>query len=584
MWEETDIEEAIAAHPEAVEAAISALKLEPEVQPVELAAFKATAKKFNMAFEAFLVSWLKSQQLLESFVQALASRGVTIGVEPPALDDTHIDPDALARFAGAAKAFRCRIRKGDQVAGSGVLVGPNTVLTAWHVVAAAAPGKPQEPAPDIRVILSDNKTVAAWPPSAWESYCGDREYKNQFPASDAEVKDRHDVALLRLARPVGALLGTASLAETPASFVRDGPVLLVHYPEGEDHGLGNGVLRKARRLSARWSHTIRTDGGSSGGACFNAKLHLLGVHQGKDLQGRGRLVPASLFYDHLREVVANDQAPPRMWSLDGTPDGEFVIGRQAFFEAFAAVQRNPRVRGIRIKRANAAGDLSGLPFSYRILEQLVARRTDLRVIRLSFEKLVEDVADEIARRASDAGIPVAPIRAKDGVAEGQTAPEAIGADRGRRVTALLDASAAELGIQAWIFIDHPAVAFGDVPRPALEAFVDTALQLEHIRLAIAGFEAVALPGQDFYGQPDPLEQGARGFINEVIAGFTRSDVRQFLNDAAAAAGKDAGSQHLDELVDEALDGLPNVNGTYEPWVGAEVAARLRGRIAQWFAQ
>ena len=580
MWEPADIEDAIAKHPDVANAALQAVGLEANITAPDLAVFKSLATD-KVTAEGMLVAWLTQQEVLEDFARALASRDVPIDLKPPDVKVSNIPNEELAKFAGAANLFGCRIRRGNQIAGSGVLVGPNTVLTAWHVI---APNGPQQPSPAIEVILSDNKRIRARPPVAYESECSQRERANLFPASDAEVQDLHDVAVLRLERPAGALLGTARLPDNPASYEAHGAVLLVHYPKGRKLGLGVGSLSKIRKLNARWSHTVRTEDGSSGGGCFDASLTLLGIHQGKDPRQRGRLVPAARFYEPLREIVANDEAPPRMWSLDGTPEGEFVIGRQAFFEAFSTVRRYPRVRGIRIKRANAAGDLSGLPFSYQILEQLVARRTDLRLMRLSFEALVDDVANEIARRATAVGIEVAPIPTKAGVADGQSAPEGVGADRGRRVAALIDAKAAELGIEVWIFIDHPAIAFGDGPRSILEAFVDACIRHDHIRLVIAGFEAVALPGQDFYGPPDPPDVGVRGLINEILAGFRPSDVRLFLTDAAAAAGKTVSDERLDELVEEALDELSNSNGVYEPWVAADVAERMRKPVSQWFGK
>jgi V8-like Glu-specific endopeptidase len=581
MWEPADIEKAVAEHPEVASAALKALGLELNLTMPDMAVFRSLETDMVTA-EGLLVDWLSRQEALESFARALSSRGLAIDLNPPRIGASSIPNEQLAKFAREANAFGCRIRKGDKIVGSGVLVGPNTVLTAWHVI---APNGPPQLAPAIEVILSDDKRIRARPPAAYESQCSARERANLFPASDAEVQDLHDVAVLRLERPAGALLGTAKLPDTPASYVRNGAILVVHYPKGRKVGVGTGSLNKIRNLTARWSHTVEdTREGSSGGGCFDATLTLLGIHQGKDPRGQGRLVPASCFYNQLRDIVVNDQAPPRMWSLDGTPEGEFVIGRQAFFEAFSTVRRYPRVRGIRIKRANAAGGLSGLPFTYEILEQLVARRTDLRLMRLSFEALVDDVANEIARRATEAGIEVKPIPPKAGVADGQSAPEGVGADRGRRVAALIDAKAAELGIEVWIFIDHPAIAFGDAPRSTLEAFVDASIRHDHIRLAIAGFEAVALPGEDFYGPPEPPDMGVRGLINEILAGFRPSDVRLFLTDAAAAAGKTVSDERLDELVEESLDELPNINGVYEPWSAADVAKRLRKPVSKWFGK
>ena len=295
-------------------------------------------------------------------------------------------------------------------------------------------------------------------------------------------------------------------------------------------------------------------------------------------------MPVARFYDDLRVAVANDEAPARIWSLDESPEGEFVIGRQRFFEAFAAVHRNPRARGIRIKRADAAGDLSGLPFSFRMLERMVARNPRMRLIRVSFEAAVNDVADEIARRAADAGMGTGPIGPALGVADGQTAPEAVGADRGRRVATLINQKAAELGFELWIFVDHPQIVFGDEARSAFEGFIDSALQCENIRLVIAGYEAVALPGQDFYEEPYPADQGARGLMVDILTGFRQLDVQLFLGDAVRAGGTPLSPERQNELVAEALAGLANENGVYPPWSGVDVANRLRPELRKLFGK
>jgi hypothetical protein len=584
MWEPADVEKAIAEHPHEAADAMAALPLESGARRINIAALRLASETTPLSLEELWVASLDNLGLLEDFVLALAARGVPIDLGSIPVDETTVTDKEFDRFLNAARAFRCRITKDGRVVGSGVLVGPTTVLTAWHVIARASPDQPQEPWPEIEVVLANKKSMKAHVPAAYFSKCSVDEFKSRFPRSDRDVADLHDVAVLRLARPAGALLGTAKLPESPVEYKANRPMFLVHYPDGQDRGIGVGAITRIRNLNARWSHTIGTKGGSSGGGCFDVSRTLIGIHQGLDSRRRGRLVPISRFYDKLREIVANDEAPRRMWSLDETPDGEFIVGRQGFFEAFAMVRRNRRVRGIRIKRANAAGDLSGIPFSFHMLEQMTARIPELRLVRVSFETLLTDVADEIARRVSDTGIAVDPVSPAAGVADGQSAPEAVGADRGRRVAALIDRKCAELGVQAWIFIEHPAIVFGDSLRSALEAFVDASLQLDNIRLVIAGYEAVAMAGQDFYAEPNPPDEGGRGLMTELIAGFRASDVRLFLSDAAAAAGKTVSKERLDELVEEALDGLPNTNGVYEPWVAADVADRLRKPVLEFFGR
>ncbi|HEY0116383.1 MAG TPA: hypothetical protein VGB54_11730, partial [Allosphingosinicella sp.] len=158
--------------------------------------------------------------------------------------------------------------------------------------------------------------------------------------------------------------------------------------------------------------------------------------------------------------------------------------------------------------------------------------------------------------------------------------EAVGADRGRRVAAELDRRAGALGIQLWVFIDHPAISFGDDPRAILDGFIDQALRLPRLRLVVAGYEAVTLPGVEFDEQP--AGDGPAGLITDIIAGFAEGDVRLFLHDAAEAAGKTLSPERTDELVELALKDLDNVTGIYEPWLAKEVSDRLRPEIVKLF--
>lgn len=153
-----------------------------------------------------------------------------------------------------------------------------------------------------------------------------------------------------------------------------------------------------------------------------------------------------------------------------------------------------RVRGLWIRRVNLKHDVSGLPFSYELLDKLVARSPNARVIRVSFDTLVQDLPAEIARRAADANLQVEPPQARSGVGVDQTEPEAMIADRSRNLAQALEDKALALGITLWVFFDHPSVMFGDESRWALTAFVDQALRLKHLRVALAGYEAIQMPG------------------------------------------------------------------------------------------
>ena len=583
MWTKEDLADAVDHYPQAAADALAALQLDDAGPALDPAALDAVARQFGAAKGEFWVNLIDQRGGLAGFAASLSAHDVPIDFGEVELPATNIDDDKLHAFIPNARRFRCRIFRNGHIAGSGTLIGPSTVLTAWHVVGPAHPDDHQQPWPKVDVKLSDGRTLSAQIPPQYSSACSVGEYEGRLPANDDEIEDRHDVAVLRLERPAGALLGTAPIPQVAADYKANAAVLLVHYPEGNDTGIGAGSMSRIRKLKARWSHSIGARGGSSGGGCFDSSLTLAGIHQAKDEQVQGRLVPTARFLTRLREIVAGDEAPPRMWSLDGTPDGEFVISRQDFFTAFSAARRERgRVRGIWVKRADPAADASGLPFSFRMLERLMARTPVTRHCRISFESLVSDLADEIARRVSDAGIAVVPIPAASGVADGETAVEAVGADRGRRVAEAIDRRAAILGIQLWLYIDHPMVAFGDEIRAALEAFVDQAQHLPQLRLVIAGYEAVAMPGMEFDAEPVSSD-GVPGLMTDIVAGFGENDVRLFLLDAATAAGKAISPERINELIALGLDGLSEINGVYAPWLTSQVAERLRPAVKTMFA-
>ncbi|WP_426162947.1 trypsin-like serine peptidase [Sandarakinorhabdus sp. DWP1-3-1] len=586
MWDAAEIAAAIDAHPDIAADALGAVMLDATGPRLEAAGLTAAAQMFGRAPGDFWVEQLAARSLAESFARALSVRGVAIDfgtAEFEAVDITasNLDPAKAAAFLARAAAFRCRILRDGVVMGSGILVGPTTVLTAFHVL-AATPTSVAEPWSKVTVLLSDGRSIDAVMPPVIASPTTADEAASRLPRDDTAVNG-DDYAIIRLARPAGALMGSAPLPAQPGAYSRRAAVIVVHYPEGQDKGIGFGSLGKIPRLTSRWGHSVETRGGSSGGGCFDATLTLAGIHQGKGWRDGGRLVPTARFLGKIRPLVDADQAPSRMWSLDGTPDGEFVIGRQAFFEAYALARGNSRVRGIRVKRADAAGDLAGLAFSFAMLDRMTARSPDTRQCRISFETLIPDLANDILRRAGAVGFACTPIEDRQGVAAEQSAPEAVGADRGRRAAAALDATAAALGRQLWLFIDHPAIAFGDAMRAELEGFIDQALKLPHLRLVVAGFEAVAVPGLEFQAMPNPPDIGAPGLMTDYITGFGESDVRLFLADAAAAAGTTLSAERVAELVQQGLAGLADVNGIYDPWQARQVAERLRPAVRAMFA-
>lgn len=487
------------------------------------------------------------------------------------------------RFVRLVRSTRCRIRLNGQVVGSGSLVGPSTVLTAWHVIRRADALQGVR----IDVDFADGSRIPAVLPARFQSPCGDRELNDLFPQNDNEVVDAHDVALLQLRRPVGASLSRVAVADPDIKLSTNDPMTLVHYPKGEYRGLSSGIFYKLPRLRSRWGHSVRARGGSSGGGCFNNRMVLVGVHQGRAPPGRktpgprGRLVPASRFPAKLREMIAADEAPPQAWSLDGTAHGPLVLGRREFFTAFAAASRPAgRIRGIRVRRVDAEADTTGIPFTYLMLEYLVARGVDLRSLRIGFEADIRNFTDEVVRRAAVAGFDLGPIAAAQGVEADQTTLEAAASDRARRAAILLDAAAAKACVRLWVFLEHPSSVFGDSLRVGFEAFVAQALRLDNLRLVVAGYEALTVPGQEFQFADEADREGQPGLLTEFLDGFRRSDVEHLLMTAASNLGVEISDDLVRDLADRVLENRVAKAGVYEPEQAGAVVDALRPELVR----
>jgi hypothetical protein len=426
--------------------------------------------------------------------------------------------------------------------------------------------------------------VAATIPCQLESTCAPSEFSSngRLPPDNA-LSDYSDIVLLDLKEPVALHLGAATLVEKPWD-ASTRMIFLVHWPDGKDAGIGIGRASKIRNYTRRWAHDVPSQGGSSGGGCFDLEFRLIGLHQGRWDNVR-RLVPLDGMLERLREEVANDVAPPILWSLSGTLSGQLVMGRDGFFKALPEIHQGRSAKGLRVKRFDAEADLSGIPFTYLLLERMLARLpAPPQLLRISFETVVSDLPAEIVKRARLLGIEVADTPAEQGVAPDQTAPEAVESDRGRRVAQHLDTAAAADSRVLWIFIEHPSALFSEPVRYALEAFIDQALRLPSLRLLVAGYEAVALPGTEFNTIAEARQSSTPGFLTEYTGGFERQDLINLLTRAAqdlrldvpanwapgAAAGLLAGCQarlgrypqeNVADVVEKArvvLQGLPGL--------------------------
>jgi hypothetical protein len=188
----------------------------------------------------------------------------------------------------------CRVEIAGQAAGTGFLVGPQTVMTCHHVVVPRLPvdGQRSPRRPEDLIIRFDyhrtpggavnNGTtcrlaakdwlVDARPPSPL-----DRQKDPAVVPGPTEL----DYALLRLEKATeGRARGWLEPSAVPLQ--PGDPLFIVHYP-GQDPqrlSLDTKAVLPNQNLGPRVRYRTNTVGNSSGAPCFNARWQLVALHHG----------------------------------------------------------------------------------------------------------------------------------------------------------------------------------------------------------------------------------------------------------------------------------------------------------------
>ena len=189
--------------------------------------------------------------------------------------------------------------------GTGFLVGPNLVLTNYHVIEAAKSGHVRwqditcrfDFKQDIEGNTLDRKknTVVRLDSSQWLVASLPASRFDWDPAIGNAAEDELDFALLRLAEPVGDLpvggptadakapkrLWINATDEAPPVFEKSQLVLLQH-PSGAPVQMSIGPVCEFNLKGTRLRHRANSKDGSSGSPCFNVDLRLVALHHGHD--------------------------------------------------------------------------------------------------------------------------------------------------------------------------------------------------------------------------------------------------------------------------------------------------------------
>lgn len=205
--------------------------------------------------------------------------------------------ERLARVEGQV----CRIEFNGNPMGTGFLIGPDLLLTNYHVLERPLEGK--LPAGqvacrfDYKVLSDDSRsegTVVRFAANDWKvdaSPYSQAEADRQ-PDRTAPTVDELDFAAVRLARPIGRepvgqsatpgapKRGWIEFPSQPTTFEPRMPLLIAQHPDGSPMKLAFdtdsviGLAGDDRRVR----YTTNTEPGSSGSPCFDIDWSLVALH------------------------------------------------------------------------------------------------------------------------------------------------------------------------------------------------------------------------------------------------------------------------------------------------------------------
>lgn len=371
---------------------------------------------------------------------------------------------ALEIFWAEASARVCAVvvenRRDGNKLGTGFLVAPDLVITAYHTLAdfisggkaIATPGEkyavfdfytgPQIPGPSARaterwVSFADDWLVESSPDLFW-----DGSVKDPDEGELGQLRAHLDFALIRLAEPVG-LESVAknggrrrswfTVPTAAPSLTRDQLLTMPQHQQGYPQEIAFGAFIESCPSMTRLRSKIETDNGASGAPCFlgeGSEFTLVGMHNASyrpGVPGMGAMEPPAVAnqairVDHIATRIARhiNGPPPSaempLWSTRrdvATP----IIGRQRLI-AWIGQASDDGARATAFA-AVGAGRRIGKTFSIDILRAALRDTAD-RVVEIggrgstipaAVPDLVRTIFDQLAMPLDRLqGMPARPAR------------------------------------------------------------------------------------------------------------------------------------------------------------------------------
>jgi len=322
-----------------------------------------------------------------------------------------INPDTWQRGFANGTRWTVRVLVDGQFQGTGVLVSPNMVLTAWHVVMTLftlkngkyEPERGPQTARRLSFEFDDfltrigrgNQLGAApvRPALAHDDWCfafsdcHADELGNRLPANISQLNHHWDYALLRLTPPPGLERRWVPLSATAVVPKKGEWTLVFQHPAGQRLKADPGkVVAMDPPTPAiprfRFLHDTNTLAGSSGGPCFDKEFELFGLHQGEWKNGGAaagvinRGVPIVRILEHVGPLPGLDPSEAPVWHRGKSSNYAPIIGTEAFQKIVwqSVSARSPRLIVIEGDKG------SGKSFCLDVLSAMLAEGAHLKVM------------------------------------------------------------------------------------------------------------------------------------------------------------------------------------------------------------
>ncbi|MEY9136501.1 hypothetical protein ACVMII_005398 [Bradyrhizobium diazoefficiens] len=214
----------------------------------------------------------------------------------------------------------CRIEMDGKALGTGFLVGPDTVLTNWHVfeVAKSADKVRQLGCRFDYVRLPNGQTdfgrlIMLNGVDGLDSSPYSTAEKSGNPDAPLPTVNELDYALLRLAAPVGEQLvegaprGWIALPKAVSPLPTDAPILIVQHPEGTPMklALDTQAVIGLNGNRTRLRYRTNTDPGSSGSPVFTMDWDIVALHHYGDPKWQNARFNQGVPIELVRQRIVN---------------------------------------------------------------------------------------------------------------------------------------------------------------------------------------------------------------------------------------------------------------------------------------